>query len=152
MESPNITACLAHFRGGSNCAQSVLATYSLAMNCDRNLAHRLGAGLGGGVGRKQYLCGAVTAGALVLSARYGNDDSTNQEGKELALGKVRSLVDAFEEEIGSAQCIEIIRTDISTPEGRRQAADNGVFESVCTACLRKVCSFLDTDFRNSELM
>jgi C_GCAxxG_C_C family probable redox protein len=152
METPNITACIDRFKNGSNCAQAVLSTYALAMDCDRNFAHRLGAGLGGGVGRKQYLCGAVAAGAMVLSARYGNNEPSNQQAKELALAKVRGLVDTFEEAIGSSQCLEIIQTDISTPEGRKQASENGIFETLCTDCLKKVCTFLDTDFRNSEVI
>ena len=77
MLSTTQTESLNRFRTGSNCAQAVLSTYFRALGYDENLAHRMSTGLGSGVGRKQYICGAVNAGAIVLSTVYGNEDRAN---------------------------------------------------------------------------
>ncbi len=131
------------FRSGSNCAQSVLSTYLPALGIPAPVAHRMGAGLGAGVGRKQLLCGALNAGAIVLSTHFGNEENGDTARKEMALERVRHLVDEFEEKFTSAQCIDIIGVDISTAEGRKRASDSGVFRKVCDSCVEHVCRRLE---------
>ncbi|HTX19374.1 MAG TPA: C-GCAxxG-C-C family protein [Bacteroidota bacterium] len=137
------------FRTGSNCAQAVLSTYFQALGYDENLAHRIGAGLGSGIGRKQYVCGAVSAGAIVLSGVFGNEDRTNTAQKDAATERVRGFVDRFEEEFHTSQCRDLIKMDISTADGRRQAREAGAFQTVCLSCIAKVCALLDKEIESS---
>ncbi len=143
MTLTNLSESLQRFRNGSNCAQAVLATYFRVLGYDENLAHRLGTGLGGGIGRKQYVCGAVNAGAMVLSLVYGNNDSQDKERKEATSLLVRDYMEAFEAEFHTSQCRDLLGLDTSTPEGRQQAADAGLSETVCVACISRVCELVD---------
>jgi C_GCAxxG_C_C family probable redox protein len=143
LSSPNATESLQRFRDGSNCAQAVLATYFRVLGYDENLAHRLGAGLGGGIGRKQYVCGAVNAGAMVISLVFGNEDCLDKEHKEATSLLVKEFMEAFEKEFHTSQCRDLLGMDTSTPEGRQKAADAGLYETVCVACITRVCELVD---------
>ncbi len=143
MTSATLSDSLQRFRDGSNCAQAVLATYFRLLGYDESLAHRMGAGLGGGIGRKQYVCGAVNAGAMVLSLIYGNADPKDTERKEATSLLVREYMEAFEREFRTSQCRDLLGMDTSTPEGRKQAAAAGLFDTVCVACITRVCELVD---------
>ena len=49
-----------YFKAGYNCAQSVVAAFKDDMGFDENLALEISVGFGGGMGRLQEKCGAVT--------------------------------------------------------------------------------------------
>ena len=150
MENTNLSEALFRFRNGSNCAQAVLSTYFKALDLDEALAHRMGAGLGGGVGRKQYVCGAVNAGAIVLSAVHGNADRSDVAQKEATTLRVRKYVDEFEEEFGTSQCRGLLGMDTSTPEGRKTASEAGLFDTVCVDCIKKVCLLLEEEIGSNK--
>ncbi len=48
------------FQSGLNCAQRVLISFSEKLNFDKKLATAISLGFGGGMGRLQETCGAVT--------------------------------------------------------------------------------------------
>lgn len=54
------------FRAGNNCAQSVLLAFKDDFNFDENLASKISVGFGGGMGRLQEKCGAVTGAFMVI--------------------------------------------------------------------------------------
>jgi C_GCAxxG_C_C family probable redox protein len=143
MDDSTRSDAIYRFRNGSNCAQAVLSAYFLVLGYDESLAHRMGAGLGGGIGRKQYICGAVNAGAIVLSLVHGNQDRANTVQKETATAIVREFIEEFENEFHTSQCRELVGLDTSTPEGRQQAAAAGISESVCVPCITRVCELVD---------
>ena len=84
MNKARINRVLLKFKSGSNCAQSVLSTYLPTVGIPEPIAHKMGAGLGSGVGRKQYICGALNAGAIVLSAQMGNEKADDAVRKDMA--------------------------------------------------------------------
>jgi C_GCAxxG_C_C family probable redox protein len=143
MDSSNLLETLFRLRNGSNCAQAILSIYFCSLGYYQGLAHRIGAGLAGGLGRKQYICGAVNAGAIVLSAAYGNEDRTNTVRKDETMATVRAYIEEFEKEFRSSQCRELLGVDTNTPEGRRVAAEARLSETICLACITKVCALLD---------
>jgi C_GCAxxG_C_C family probable redox protein len=145
MEKNRIEEAILKFRSGSNCAQAVLSTYLPELGIPEPVAHRMGTGLGAGIGRKQYTCGALNAGAIVLSAHLGNEKGDDVARKEMTLDRVRQLVDGFEEKFTSSQCIEIIGIDTSTAEGRKRASEAGVFRRICDFCVEEVCRRLEEE-------
>ncbi len=148
MNAERIDEAILKFRSGSNCAQSVLSTYLPKEGIPETIAHKMGAGLGSGVGRKQYICGALNAGAIVLSAHMGNERGDDVVRKDLALERVRQLVKTFEDKFKSSQCIDIIGIDISTAEGRKNALDAGVFRGICVSCVKEICTQLEEEFNS----
>jgi C_GCAxxG_C_C family probable redox protein len=145
MNKTQIDEAILKFKSGSNCAQSVLSTYLPTLGIPESIAHKMGTGLGSGVGRKQYICGALNAGAIVLSTQMGNEKGDDVVRKDLTLERVRQLITKFEERFKSSQCIDIIGIDISTAEGRKKALDAGVFRDICLSCIEEVCTQLEEE-------
>jgi len=55
-----------NFMQGYGCCQSVVAAFADLYGLDDEMAKRIGAGFGGGVGRMRMMCGAVS-GIVVLA-------------------------------------------------------------------------------------
>ena len=144
-ECDNFKNVAEKFKSGSNCAQAVLSVYFPLLDLDDKIGHKMGAGLGAGIGRKQYVCGAVNAGAIILSLFYGDEEPGQKDKKKLAYEKVRNYIDLFEREFGTSQCREIIGVDIATAYDRKKAEKMGLFKAKCVPCIKKVCEILDAE-------
>ena len=135
------------FEHGSACSQAILATFAESVGMDKNVAHKLGAGLGGGIGRKQYVCGAVNAGAILISLKYGNENPEDKHIKDKTSNHVRDFITAMENELSYINCSQILGIDISTEEGVKEAEKKNVFNEVCPACVRAVAEYLDNELK-----
>jgi len=59
-------AATSKFLEGFNCAQSVLFSFCDDLQLDKNSALKLSCGFGGGMGRKEEVCGAVSGGIMAI--------------------------------------------------------------------------------------
>lgn len=150
MKEKRIQEALLKFRNGSSCAQCILSTYLPLFKIPETIAHRMGAGLGSGVGRKQYICGALNAGAIVISALIGNEASEDIARKDMTSQRVRQFVDKFEEKFKSSQCLDIIGINTSTEEGKKKATEANVSREICDSCVETVCTMLETEFTHGR--
>lgn len=75
------------FRSGLNCSQAVFAAYSEKLRFDKELALSISAGFGGGMGRLQETCGAVTGAFMVIGVYTSqkNPDNIDRKGKSYAM-------------------------------------------------------------------
>lgn len=89
------------FKSGKNCSQALFVAFAEAQGLDTELASRISAGLGGGVGRMREVCGAVTGATLALGFVYGED-------KNGVYDKVQKLCAAFKAQTGSIVCREML--------------------------------------------
>ena len=109
------------FKEGYNCAQSVLFSYSDKLNISKDLALKLGTGFGGGMGRKQEVCGAVSGGIIVLNLFYGRGENGDKQKQEHTYAKVRELIDKFEEKYDTINCKKLLGgCELLTCEGQEQ--------------------------------
>ncbi len=79
------------FRSGLNCAQAVLTSYSGKLGFNKNLAMNISSGFGGGMGRLQATCGAVTGAFMVLGIYNSNQYSDNSEIKETTYSMIQEF-------------------------------------------------------------
>jgi C_GCAxxG_C_C family probable redox protein len=116
-----------------NCAQSVIATCGPELGLDRESALRVAGGLGGGMGRLGEVCGAVTGAFLVIGLKHGKSSPEDDESetKEKAYALVYEFADRFRARNGAILCRELLGCDISTPDGRAQAKEKGLFSDLC---------------------
>ena len=106
------------FKDGYNCAQSVLFSYAEKLNLPKDTALKIANGFGGGMGRKQEVCGAVSGGVMVLSLIYGRGENEDKSKQGLTYAKVRELIDKFEAKYETANCKELLGgIELLTPEG-----------------------------------
>lgn len=113
------------FRQGYNCSQSVFASCcDLFGITDQDLALRLSASFGGGIGRMRQTCGAACGMFMLEGLRSGTSIPDNHSGKAANYANVQALAQRFKDENGSLICAELlglakVKTDTNpTPEQR----------------------------------
>ena len=60
-----------YFRNKFNCSQSVLTVFSNEYGLSENDCLKMACAFGGGMGRQQQTCGAVTGALMALGLKYG---------------------------------------------------------------------------------
>jgi C_GCAxxG_C_C family probable redox protein len=123
------------FRSGLNCAQAVITAYSEEMKFDNNLALSVSVGFGGGMGRLQKTCGAVTGSFMVLGIHNCKKLSDNKDRKEATYSMIQKFSQEFKLINGTTDCLELLKCDLKTEEGNRFAKENNLFGTVCEKCI-----------------
>lgn len=130
---------------GYNCAQSVLLAFAERYNLDKDLAARLAAGLGGGMGRAARTCGAVTGAIIVLGLQHGNHPPMDKQAKERAYAMARQFQAEFQARLGGLDCRDLLGVDISTPEGLARARAEKLFQG-CDGYIAAAVQILLSNF------
>jgi len=123
------------FRSGLNCAQAVITAYSEEMKFDNNLALSVSCGFGGGMGRLQETCGAVTGSFMVLGIFNCKKLTDNKDRKEATYSMIQKFSQEFKLINGTTDCLELLKCDLKTEEGNRFAKENNLFGTVCEKCI-----------------
>ncbi len=131
------------FLSGYNCAQSVLLSFADDLKFSKELAQKLAAGFGGGMGKQQETCGAVTGAIMVLGLLRGEEVNNNEELKAAAYGSVKELSRDFISAYKTTQCRELIGCDLNTPEGSEKFKEEKIMENVCAGCVRKAVEIVE---------
>jgi len=96
------------FLEGYNCSQAVFAAYAERYGLDKELALRLSASFGGGMGRMREVCGAVSAMFMVAGMETGQVRPRDPEAKKANYDMVQKLARRYREEFGSIICKELL--------------------------------------------
>lgn len=95
------------FEQGYNCSQSVLGAFADLYGMDENIAFRISAPFGGGIGRMRETCGAACGLFMLVGLDKGNvvpDTKIKAETYKL----VQKLADEFKKRNGSICCGELL--------------------------------------------
>ena len=133
MDTPDIAREL--FLGEFNCAQSVLISFANKFGYSKELAAKLAAGFGGGMGMTQATCGAVTGGIMVLGLMAGEKSNNYEELKSKAYGKVKEFIHRFETDYKTTECKGLIECDLNTKEGQDHFKEKQIKQNVCANCV-----------------
>lgn len=139
---------IANYRSGFNCAQSMISAYSKTFNIDNRTAMSVACGFGGGMGKLQGTCGAVTGSYMVLGAYVYNEDIDIQLSKDRSVELVREFSNRFKAIHYTTNCKDLIGCDISTDKGMQYAKDNLLFETICEKCIKDSVAIIE-DLINS---
>jgi C_GCAxxG_C_C family probable redox protein len=123
------------FKAGLNCAQAVLTAYSDKLNLNNEIALAVSCGFGGGMGRLQETCGAVTGSYMVIGIHTCSRFSENNKRKEETYSMIQKFSEKFIKINGSTDCISLLKSDLKTEEGQRYAKENNLFETICEKCI-----------------
>ncbi|MBN1410323.1 MAG: C_GCAxxG_C_C family protein [Spirochaetales bacterium] len=130
------------FDEGFNCAQSVFAAFADVTGIDAETAKGIAVSFGGGFGRLQETCGAVSGALLVIgSMRYDTADLPGS--KEKAYAETRKFIEDFQGKNGSFKCRDLIGHDFSTDEGMKKVREMNLFDTVCKQVIRDACALLE---------
>jgi len=100
---------VAYFNEGYNCAQSVFMAYSDLYDIDMELAKKLSASFGGGMGRLREVCGTCSGMFMILGLHYPATDPTNQESKTANYAAVQRTAQTFKDIFGTIICAELLK-------------------------------------------
>lgn len=114
------------FHEGYNCSQSVFAACADIYGIeDEELALRLSASFGGGIGRMRQTCGAACGMFMLAGLENGSAVPHDAEGKKQNYALVQDLAAQFKAENGSLICSELLgiapKPQEPTPEARTEA-------------------------------
>lgn len=114
-----------YFRSGYNCAQSVYMAYADLFDMDVDLAAKISAPLGGGMGRLREVCGACSGMFLLAGLAIPANNPADKEAKAENYRMVQALAADFKAQNGSIICRELLgldhRHDAPTPDPRTDA-------------------------------
>ena len=113
------------FMQGYGCCQSVLCAFADRYGLDEEMALRISAGFGGGVGRLRMMCGTCSALVILAGLEKGQTRGDDREGKTACYQLVRQLLETFRQRNGSIICAELLQmngvkaeTNTSQPDER----------------------------------
>ncbi len=109
----------------------------------KELAQKMAAGFGGGMGMQQETCGAVTGAIMVLGLLKGEEVNNNDELKSAAYGGVKDLIRDFVTAYKTTQCRELIDCDLNTPEGSAKFTEEKIMENICAGCVEKAVQIIE---------
>jgi len=151
------------FMQGYGCCQSVVCAFADLYGLDEEMALRISAGFGGGVGRMRMMCGACSALVILAGLERGQIRGEDREGKAACYQLVRELLDTFKQRNGSIICAELLKGltpqpplggELNTQESYMPAERNAEYYRV-RPCARKVESaarvFAEKTLSNSPL-
>lgn len=124
------------FIAGFNCAQAVLEALSGGDGLEPGQARKLATAFGAGMARTGQTCGAVTGAYLALGLRHGRDRLDDAAARDRTYALIQEFDRRFRERHGAVQCTPLIGRDLSTPAGYSQAAELGLFRTLCPAYVR----------------
>jgi C_GCAxxG_C_C family probable redox protein len=97
------------FKEGYNCSQAVFASCAdLYGVTDEQLALRLSASFGGGMGRMRLVCGAASGMFMLAGLHNGSAKPHDNEGKMANYAFVQDLAGQFKGKYGSLICAELL--------------------------------------------
>ena len=97
------------FKQGYNCSQAVFtACADLYDITDEQLALRLSASFGGGMGRMRMVCGAASGMFMLAGLHNGSATPHDNDGKMANYAFVQQLAGEFKNTYGSLICAELL--------------------------------------------
>jgi C_GCAxxG_C_C family probable redox protein len=132
---------------GYNCAQAIIGAYKEKLGHSTSILMDTATGFGGGMGKLQNTCGAVTGAFIVMSSL----NKQNTPGAEEKLNQdIQTFARHFREEFGALYCKALIEYDLNTEEGIQDAQKNKVFEKKCTNYVRTSVEILENILESSQ--
>jgi C_GCAxxG_C_C family probable redox protein len=123
---------LDYFRNKFNCSQSVLTVFGNEFDLSENDCLKISCAFGGGMGRLQHICGAVTGALMVLGLKYGKALNDPEEKKSFTYSKVREFFTEFERLHGSTVCRDLLNgLDMNDPDDYKKIKDQKLFDIQC---------------------
>ena len=135
------------FLKGYNCSQSVVAAFAPQLGLTEEMALRLSAGFGAGIGRMREVCGAFCGVVTVLSMVYA--DPTDPKDKSRMYALVQQAAEQYRTRNGgSIICRELLAKAGAAPAGGTAAEDRTADYYKKRPCpeLCRICADLCAEF------
>jgi len=123
---------IALFDQGFNCSQSVLTAFSEEFSLSEDDCLKISCAFGGGMGRQQLTCGAVTGALMVLGLHFGRAKGDDISRKITTYEKAVEFFESFKDLNGAADCKELLQgLDMHNPADLKKIESLGLFKTSC---------------------
>lgn len=107
------------FYQGYNCSQAVFGAYAERYGIEKDVAMRLAASFGGGMGRMREVCGALSGALIVIGMETGATEGRDAAGKKANYDMVQKVASIYREKNGSIYCKELLGL-VPMPNGKKK--------------------------------
>jgi C_GCAxxG_C_C family probable redox protein len=128
----SVKQAIARFEEGYACSQAILSAFAGEFGLSDDLALKLSAPFGGGMGRQGEVCGAVTGALMLIGLKTGNITATDRTAKEQTYTLVEEFVTQFRTRHKTIVCRELLGCELNTAEGMQQAKEQQLFTKICS--------------------
>lgn len=130
------------FNNNYNCAQAVLMGFPDLQGAGHVSVVRQSVGFGGGMGRLQEMCGALTGGIMLVGLYMGKDIPDN-ENKEYVYQQVQDFAEQFRANWGTIKCSDLLGVDLRTEKGRQLHDYLLQKDKICHKCVALAVEIAD---------
>ena len=131
------------FHNGFNCSQAIFSTYCEELGLDSKSALKIACPFGSGIARTAKICGAVSGAYLLIGLKHGKYLPEDNDAKELCFRLSKEFTDRFNEIHGSIHCSDLLKYDLSTPEGYQYIKDQELFKTLCPIFIRDAAVIIE---------
>jgi len=111
-----------------------------ALGLDHDGLWQLATGFGGGLGRRQLVCGALTGATIACGLAVARKRGSTREDRDglraETYERVQRLTHEFEARFGALDCRTMTGHDFSIPNGHDLFVQNGGRDRVCRPAVR----------------
>ena len=137
---------LQQFRAGYNCAQSVVTAFAAELGVKQATAIRIASGFGGGMGRQQLTCGALSGAYMVIGYLHGKHAPDDDMANDKAIQLIQKFTSDFKNRFGHSDCFSLIGIDLNTEEGRKKAEEENILTLKCEKFIEHIIGMLEKDY------
>lgn len=121
-----------YFRNKFNCSQAVFTVFGKDYGLSENDCLKVSCAFGGGMGRQQHTCGAVTGAMMAIGIKYGKAMNNPEEKKKETYAKTREFFERFTELNGSVNCKVLLDgLDMNDPDDHKEIMERKLFDIRC---------------------
>mgnify|MGYP000859805958 CR=1 FL=1 len=142
--SERVKSAVSMFSEGFTCSQAVFAAFSEMLGLEKEMALKIGNGFGGGVARRQSICGAVSGAIMAIGLKYGKTVPNDRDSHEKTYSMVDNFCEEFSKRNGSINCNEILGCKMAV------AKEKGLFSTVCQKCVKDASEIVE-DILNEKI-
>ncbi len=126
-----------YFDLGFNCAQAVLLHFAEQLKLSENNCQQLALAFGGGMGRMQKTCGAVTGAFMAIGAIAAQLPLSDDEKKEKAYLLVKEYTIEFLKHFPSLDCSALLNCDLNSEQGKNTFKNDDLRNKYCKEFVKR---------------
>jgi C_GCAxxG_C_C family probable redox protein len=135
---------ISYFKNQFNCSQSVFTTFAPEFGISADESLKIACGFGGGMGRQQLTCGAVTGALMALGLKYGKGLHDDESKKNETYAKCAEFMKEFIKENGSVNCRELLGgLDMRNPDDYKIIEEESLFATHCTKYVKDAVEIVE---------
>lgn len=100
---------VAYFKEGYNCAQSVFMAYADIYEIELEMAKKMSASFGAGMGRMREVCGAASGMFMLMGFKYPSVNPLDKDAKRDNYAAVQRCGAAFKADFGTLICADLLK-------------------------------------------